>query len=150
MQEARSALRQILVATDGSAGSDRAIDAAAQLAKSLGARLLILTVQDRLSRDTVEAFETIEHVAEGDVAEITAQNVLFRARKRAARAGATDVHLQTESGDPTEAILKVSKQRNADAIVVGKRGRGSLAGLLLGSVSQKLVTLAPCNVMVVP
>jgi len=143
-------MRQILVATDGSAGSDRAIDAAAQLAKSLGARLLILTVQDRLSRDTVEAFKTVEHVGEGDVAETTAHGILFRAQERAARAGPTDVQLQAESGDPTEAILKVSKQRNADAIVVGKRGRGHLAGLLLGSVSQKLVTLAPCNVMVVP
>jgi nucleotide-binding universal stress UspA family protein len=143
-------MKKILVAIDGSAGSDRAVDVAAELAKALGAGLLILTILEPPSRETVEAYRTIEHVPESEVAALIAHGLLTNARERAKRAGATDVQHQVETGDPTEMILKVALQRAADAIVVGKRGRGSLVGLLLGSVSQKLVTLAPCNVVVVP
>ena len=131
-------MKEILVAADGSPASDRAVDVAAELAKSLGAGLLILTVQEPLSREALEAFKTIEHVAESDVAAVAARSVLASARERAKRAGAIDLSFQVEAGDPTEMILSVARQR------------GNLAGLLLGSVSQKLVSLAPCNVIVVP
>lgn len=52
-------------------------------------------------------------------------------------------------GDPAETILECAREA-VDLVVLGRRGRGRLAGLLLGSVSQKLVSLAPCAVMVVP
>ena len=54
--------------------------------------------------------------------------------------------------DPAEAIIEAARREHADAIIVGRRGRGrgQLAGLLLGSVSQKVVSLAPCTVIVVP
>jgi nucleotide-binding universal stress UspA family protein len=89
-------------------------------------------------------------VARGDVAEVAAGSTLFAARERAQHAGATKIEVHAEVGDPTEAILRTAKSRNVDAIVIGRRGRGRLAGLLLGSVSQKLVSLAPCSVLVVP
>lgn len=143
-------MKRILVATDGSPGGDRAVDASAALAKALAARLVIITVVEPLSSAVVEAFEDVEHVARGEVAEVAASGILFRARERAERAGATQIEVHADAGDPTEAILQAASRTKADAIVVGRRGRGRLAGLLLGSVSQKLVSLAPSSVLVVP
>ena len=53
-------------------------------------------------------------------------------------------------GQPHPAIVETIGREKADAIVVGRRGHGQLSGLLLGSVSQKLCSLAPCVVIMVP
>jgi nucleotide-binding universal stress UspA family protein len=60
-----------------------------------------------------------------------------------------DVHSELIEGSPAEAIIEVAKTRNSDVIVMGSRGLGRLAGLLLGSTSQKVVSHAPCPVLIV-
>jgi len=90
---------------------------------------------------------------EGDLSEALeseANQILDRARKRVRRHGVTATKFQTAWGDPAQAIIDTVQREKADILVVGRRGRGRLSGLLLGSVSQKLTSLAPCNVMVVP
>ncbi len=52
-------------------------------------------------------------------------------------------------GNPAEAILKAAKQVDADLIVLGTRGLSDLKGLLLGSVSHKVIQLSPCSCLVV-
>jgi len=52
-------------------------------------------------------------------------------------------------GDSAEAIIDVAKTRKSDVIVMGSRGLGRLAGLVLGSTSQKVVSHAPCPVLIV-
>ncbi|MBI1213037.1 MAG: universal stress protein [Alphaproteobacteria bacterium] len=143
-------MRHILIATDGSPSADRAVDLAAAMAKSTGASLKILTIVDRPSREASQKLKEIEHVAESEMPDIVGRATLAHARERAHRAGAGKVQMQALAGDPAEEILGTAMRDNADAIVVGKRGRGKLTGLLLGSVSQKLASLAHCTIIVVP
>ena len=86
----------------------------------------------------------------GDVLESLSAQILVAASERARRLGVATIKVQTAWGDPAEAVIESARREHADVIVVGRRGRGQLTGLLLGSVSQKLVSLAPCAVVVVP
>jgi nucleotide-binding universal stress UspA family protein len=146
------AMRLIIAATDGSEGAGRAIDVAAALAKSCAARLLLMTVEstDLMRSRPAETLALAEGVGLGDVLERAEEELLRGAKERALRQGATSVEVQACWGDPAEAVIETAQRTAADLVVVGRRGRGRLAGLLLGSVSQKLVSLAPCPVMVVP
>ena len=140
---------RIIVATDGSAGADRAVDTASRLAKNNDADLTILTIGGSISggelrklADTAgDLSETLENAAD---------QTLTLARKRALRTGARRVKVKTGWGDPAETIIDAVRREKANMLVIGRRGRGRLSGLLLGSVSQKLATLAPCVVVVVP
>jgi nucleotide-binding universal stress UspA family protein len=73
-----------------------------------------------------------------------------QARRRAEAQGAIAIKTSVIEGDPTEEILAYITAKSIDAVVVGRRGRSSLARLLLGSVSQKLASLAPCVVIICP
>jgi nucleotide-binding universal stress UspA family protein len=145
-------MTRILVATDGSEGADRAVDYAAHRAKVDGAELLIVNViggyglPDKVTR----AFSHAQHAWLEELLQSLSAQMLTKARDRARSAGAGAILLESRSGDPAQTIIDVAREKAADVIVVGKRGTGRVTGLLLGSVSQKLVSLAPCPVTVVP
>jgi nucleotide-binding universal stress UspA family protein len=143
-------MKHILLATDGSSGADRAADVAAELAMATGAKLSIVTVGDNISGEEIDR---LAH-AEGSVADAIdtiCNTILQQAKDRVRKAGLlSDVVVQAGWGDPAEVLIDTARQSHADAIVMGRRGRGRLTGLLLGSVSQKVASLAPCVVIVVP
>jgi len=143
-------ISRMLVATDGSSGGSRAVTAAAEMAKALDCALLIVT----LPENTLPPAKWSELArAEGGVAEgleLLETRILVEAKERAESIGVAKVRTSSGSGDVAEAIMDMARRERTDIIVVGRRGRGQLAGLLLGSVSQKLVSLAPSLVLVVP
>jgi len=73
-----------------------------------------------------------------------------QARRTAEAQGAIPIKTSVTEGDPTEEILAYVSAKTIDAVVVGRRGRSTLTRLLLGSVSQKLASLAPCIVIICP
>jgi nucleotide-binding universal stress UspA family protein len=143
-------MRQIMVATDGSGGADRAVDFAAELAKASRCGLSIVTIGGNLSGEELRQLAHTAGSSIGDALDSLSAQILAHARERIQHVGVSEIRVQTGWGDAATAIIEAAQREHADAIVVGRRGRGRLAGLLLGSVSQKLVSLATCPVIVVP
>ncbi len=142
-------MQLVIVTTDGSPGANRAVDAAARLTKTLGGKLTILTIGGNVMGTELRRLAS----SDGDISKMlkaSADQILKQAEMRAKRIGVTSIKLQSEWGDPAETIIETVRQLKANFVVLGRRGRGRLSGLLLGSVSQKVASLAPCIVMVVP
>jgi nucleotide-binding universal stress UspA family protein len=139
----------LLAAIDGSEGAWRALDVAIAMTKAAGGAHAVITVGAPLTRREVAEFRRAEG-HEADAEEVFAERLLVEARERADRAVGKPVRTLLRWGDPAEAIINTVTEDKFDAIVVGRRGRGRLSGLLLGSVSQKLTSLASCIVIVVP
>jgi nucleotide-binding universal stress UspA family protein len=72
------------------------------------------------------------------------QRLMSDARARAKQTGVQKVCTITRAGDPAREILSLAREQHANLIIMGRRGLGDLAGLLLGSVSQKVTQLAEC------
>jgi nucleotide-binding universal stress UspA family protein len=143
-------MKRILVATDGSAGADRALDVASAIAGRFDAELIIVTVEQGYLRGDLEEFRKSEDATPDEILNAVSLEILKRAEEKSRRSGVSRVRTYSSLGDAVAFILEVAEREKADTIVVGKRGMGRLPGLLIGSVSQKLTSLARCNVLVVP
>jgi nucleotide-binding universal stress UspA family protein len=77
------------------------------------------------------------------------ERVMEDAKARARQQAVPSVRTVLREGDPAAAILNVAKEERADIIVMGRRGLGDLAGLLLGSVSHNVTHLAECACLTV-
>lgn len=139
---------KILVPLDGSDLSDEAVDAAFPLAEAFGAELVFLGVLDLTAGmyDVYsEAFNPIDLKSQ---LEKFLEAALGRARERAeARGLKTRRFLRV--GVPHEEIAKLSEEEAADLIVMTTHGRKGITHLLLGSVTEKVIRTAPCQILVV-
>ena len=149
--------RKILVAIDGSRHSQQALKKAIELARGQQSEVLgILHV-----RPTVETWTWaygFELAAFGDTyqemlrtLEETSRELLEDAVEKAREAvgEGTQVVVHDEAGVVTSRVEAVVREGDYDVLVVGSRGMGRAAGLLLGSVSQALLAKLPCTMLVV-
>jgi nucleotide-binding universal stress UspA family protein len=144
--------KSILIPTDGSALSGRAIQQGAALAKALGARVTGLYVTPNFH---MAVFEDFTPAYGRDRAKFEA--VIAKAAKKhldavaqaAREAGVACECVSRDSDFPYEAIIKVAEEMRSDLIVMASHGRKGVAGLVLGSETQKVLTHSRVPVLVV-
>jgi universal stress protein A len=138
---------KILCPVDFSEASDRAQAKAIELARALNGELVILHV-------TIEAPLYGEGTGMIDVRRVyDAQRAWARdrldERVAAAKTGGVPARARVSPGVPFDEILKAAADEKADMIVMGTHGRSGLDHFLLGSVTERIVRLAPCPVLTV-
>lgn len=136
--------KTIIWATDGSQIADGALPFAKELAESDGGRLVVVHINEMFS-GRASGFPLLADEEELE-AKITTQVDELRAE-------GFDATFTLASGASTEAahsIADVAGREDADVIVVGTRGHRPMAGVLVGSVTQRLLHIAPCPVLAVP
>jgi nucleotide-binding universal stress UspA family protein len=147
---------RILAATDGSEAATRAVELAARLVKELNGRLKIVHIvtEEDVPQDQLSDYAHSEHSTSAEILNGFSEEKLRLARQRAEAQGVSEVELASllavDNGDIADSIMDAAHRNEADIIVLGKRGLSRLAGLLVGSVSQKVVSAAACAVIVVP
>ncbi|MEO5633095.1 universal stress protein [Gaiella sp.] len=142
-------MREILVATDGSPAAQAALEEALALSLATGSGLAVITVWRALQGDFGLAYPSTAVLADILDAERThAEVTLGVAVEQAVEAGVPIITFLA-TGDPAESICAYATEIDARLVAVGTRGHGTVAALLLGSVSQAVVRHAPCPVLVV-
>lgn len=133
----------IVWATDGSANADLALDYVKKLADGGKSRVVAVHVREVLvgrAGGLVNLDEDeIRQKVQGQVNDLKQAGI--------------DASLQAHSGPAghtAHVLADSAKQEGADLIVVGTRGHGPIAGLLLGSVTQRILHVAPCPVLAIP
>jgi nucleotide-binding universal stress UspA family protein len=136
--------KTVIWATDASQTADSALPFAKRLAQEGGSKLIVVHSNEILhgragGHPVLADEEDLESKIESQVEELRKEGL--------------DATLKLVSGtaaDPAHSIADVAKKWDADVIVVGTRGHGPVVGALVGSVTQKLLHLAPCPVLAVP
>jgi nucleotide-binding universal stress UspA family protein len=144
--------KHILVATDGSGFSNRAVAAAAHLAQSLNARLLVLHVRSPIdSPHHVEggALSKLGGKAVMQEIEDEERKLLDAALEIAATGGVTAEKAFVAGYSPYDAIIRIAREQQCDLIVMASHGHRGISGLLLGSETQKVLTHTTIPVLII-
>lgn len=136
---------KILLATDGSENARRAADEAAGIAGEFSSHVILVYIintppsQSRMAKANFDVHSLLEEDARSEIR------------------GTMDVFdkeglpytLKVAIGDPAAEIIEIAGKERADLIVIGSRGLGTIKGVLMGSVSQKVAQHASCPVLIV-
>ena len=142
------AYQTVLVGTDGSDSSLRAVDRAAQIAAGAGAKLIVATAYFPQSEDA-RAADVLKDEGYKMSGNAPIYAILREARERAHTAGAKDVEEKAVVGAPVDALVDLAEEIKADLLVVGNVGLSTIAGRLLGSVPANVARRSKSDVLIV-
>ena len=142
--------KAIVVGTDGSQTATEAVRQAVELAKSLSAKLELVSAYEpvsdqRLREERTEVPDDVSWMVNPreDV------DATLRDAAEVAKGAGVEVETYARQGDPADAILDVAEEQSADLIIVGNKGMTGAKRFLLGSVPNKVSHHAPCSVLII-
>jgi nucleotide-binding universal stress UspA family protein len=138
--------KRVMWATDGSEASDKTLEHAKELVTALGSELLVVYSEEFTfpgkggpSLPVHADEEVVQEKIKRQVAELSQEGIPVR------------LEIPTSKvGNAAHQIAELAEREKTDVIVVGTRGHTLLRGLLLGSVTQRLLQIAPCPVLAIP
>jgi len=139
--------KRILVPTDASEYSRRALKTALELARSFQAEVILLHVSytpQAYWGYTISYGITVTQEQLEENGELALEATLMGMDSTA-----VTLHKKVESGHPVTVILEELKKENIDLIVMGSHGYGPISGSVLGSVSQRVLQRASCPVLII-
>lgn len=172
-------IKTIVVPTDGSEHANRAVAMAGEIGSKFGARVVVLQallhhssssdlkalcgkvgvddivvkqlddLEQAMFNAAAVAYAPIPIPVPPDVLRKIGDRIAETARLSLKEQGVTDVTTQIVDGKPADNIIAAAEHEKADLIVMGRRGLGDVAGLLMGSVSHKVTHLADCACLTV-
>jgi nucleotide-binding universal stress UspA family protein len=139
----------IVVGIDGSDTAREAMRQATALARSVGARIALVSayepVSDARLRESIAVPRDLHWIINPrEDVEATLEQAATEVR-----AAGVEVEVYARQGDPADAILDVAEERDCDLIVVGNKGMTGAKRFLLGSVPNKVSHHAPCSVLII-
>ncbi len=141
--------RSILIPTDGTEITAKAVQAGVALAKALGAQLSTITVKEPFPYSAISEMQPIPPQEFYDAQERLARPRVKSVVESAATAGLDCAAFTVEASHPWEAIVDLAKTRGCDLIVMASHGRRGVAALLIGSETTRVLTHCDVPVLVV-
>jgi nucleotide-binding universal stress UspA family protein len=143
-----SGYRTVVVGTDGSDSSLRAVDRAGQIAAGSNAKVIVATAYFPQAEDQ-RAADVLKEEAWQMHGNAPIYAILREAKDRAKAAGAADVEEKAIVGAPVDALVDLAEEVKADLLVVGNVGLSTIAGRLLGSVPASVARRSKTDVLIV-
>ena len=138
-------IRMIIMPTDFTNNSGHVLNYASEIAKKFHAKVLIMHVIDPFTYSVTDAMQVIDHyVPLKTIAQPMVEDLQKRLKKRCVKSSTF-----ITKGTPYLEIIRKARQTRADLIVMGTHGRTGAKHLLMGSVAERVVRLAPCPVLTV-
>ncbi|HEX6947494.1 MAG TPA: universal stress protein [Acidimicrobiia bacterium] len=142
-------VKTIILGVDGSEGAERAARQAVDVARNTGAKLLITTVVRPPegwwgvggAPPTPEALSTALIEGQKEVLDQLVSGLDLEG---------VDYETVQDLGDPASRLIALAEERNADLMVIGRRGAGLVERVILGSVADRVCHHSPCPVLLVP
>ena len=138
-------IKTILVPVDFTDSSNRAADYAVALARQFHAKIVLLHVIEPFTYSVTDTIVITDHYAAlGAIADRMMDLLARKLSKHGIK-----IERAVMSGSPYWTILDQARKRRSDLIVMGTHGRTGIEHLLVGSVAERVVRLAPCPVLTV-